>query len=94
MAEQNYIPDIQNTASVAQNISAVPVMQLRPIMKSECIPQETEIRNVKLAHAYVPLQKICGTFTPIQALKKGTAFPPLLDVYRWEGREMGGFDDE
>ena len=47
----------------------------------ECIPQETVIRNVRLAAAYVPFQKLCTLFAPIEALKKGTAFPELFSPY-------------
>lgn len=50
-----------------------------------CIPQETVIRNVQLAHAYVPFQKMCSTFEPIMGLRKGTIFPELLNVYSLKG---------
>lgn len=57
----------------------------------ECIDHETVLEDVQLAHAYVPFQKWCPTFTPMTALKKGTAFPGLIDVYGWERRHgMGG----
>ena len=46
-----------------------------------CIPQEMVINNVELAHAYVPFQKLCTTFTPLSGLRKGTIFPPLYNVY-------------
>lgn len=71
-----------------QNAPAVPAM------RSDCVPQETEIKDVKLAHAYVPFQKLCRTFSPLESLKKGTAFPPLYDVYRWEKGEMEDFEDD
>lgn len=48
---------------------------------SKCIPQETEIRNVRLAAAYVPWQKMCQLFNPIEALKRGTAFPELYSPF-------------
>ncbi|MBB6625597.1 spore coat associated protein CotJA [Clostridium gasigenes] len=48
---------------------------------SSCIPQETEIKNVRLAAAYVPFQILCDLFTPLQALNKGTAFPELYSPY-------------
>ena len=51
-----------------------------------CIPQETVIENVQLAQAYVPIQKLCTTFSPERALMNGTAFPPLYDNY---SREKG-----
>lgn len=50
-------------------------------MDDKCIPQETVIRNVRLAQAYVPFQILCTTFTPVAALTKGTIFPPLWDNY-------------
>jgi hypothetical protein len=49
--------------------------------KTNCIPQETVIRNVRLAAAYVPWQKMCELFNPIEALKKGTAFPELYSPF-------------
>lgn len=42
-----------------------------------CIPQETMINDVKLAHAYVPFQKFCTALPPDAALMRGTAFPEL-----------------
>lgn len=46
-----------------------------------CIPQETVIRNVKLAAAYVPFQTLCNLFCPMDALKHGTIFPELYSPY-------------
>ena len=46
-----------------------------------CIPQETVIKNVRLAAAYVPYQHMCELFRPIEALKRGTAFPELYSPY-------------
>lgn len=60
----------------------------------KCIPQETVIENVELAHAYVPIEFMCSTFMPLDALRKGTAFPPLLNVYGWERKGMGDMDNE
>ena len=48
---------------------------------STCIPLETPIMDVRLAHAYVPWQKLCGTMSPVQSLKSGTIFPELTDQY-------------
>jgi hypothetical protein len=60
-------------------------------MNMECVDHETVLEDVQLAHAYVPFQKWCPTFMPMTALKKGTAFPGLVDVYGWESRHgMGG----
>ncbi|NLM73443.1 MAG: spore coat associated protein CotJA [Clostridiaceae bacterium] len=60
-----------------------------------CIPQEQSLHNVQLAHAYVPFQKLCNTFRPLDGFRKGTIFPELYDVYGWErkGRE-DDCDDE
>ncbi len=46
-----------------------------------CIPLETPIMNVRLAHAYVPWQKLCDTMSPIRSLKEGTIFPELTNHY-------------
>jgi hypothetical protein len=63
----------------------------RENMNMECIDHETVLEDVQIAHAYVPYQKWCPTFMPMTALKKGTAFPGLVDVYGWESRHgMGG----
>ncbi|WP_072989562.1 spore coat associated protein CotJA [Clostridium cavendishii] len=51
---------------------------------SSCIPQETTIKNVRLAAAYVPYEILCTLFTPLEALKKGTAFPELYSPYKKE----------
>lgn len=50
-----------------------------------CIPQETVIENVRLAAAYVPFQKYCTRFSPMEGLMKGTVFPELVSPY--EGKE-------
>ncbi|HOJ10077.1 MAG TPA: spore coat associated protein CotJA [Clostridiales bacterium] len=47
----------------------------------QCIPQELVIRNVKLARAYVPFQKLCSLYPPEIALHKGTVFPELYSPY-------------
>jgi len=59
-----------------------------------CVPLETPITNVRLATAYVPFQKICDTFSPSVALRKGTMFPPLYNAYGWSRREGIVEDDE
>jgi hypothetical protein len=65
------------------------------VMTEPCVPQETYLDNVKLAHAYVPFQKLCDTFTPLESLKKGTAFPPLVNLYGWEAkRRFEVYEDE
>lgn len=50
-----------------------------PMMK--CVPQEMIIRNVRLAAAYVPYQRLCELFRPLEALKRGTAFPELYSPF-------------
>lgn len=56
-----------------------------------CMTHETEIKNVRLAHAYVPFQNMCETFSPFEAFKRGTIFPELYNVYGW--RRKGTEDD-
>ena len=56
-------------------------------MPDKCIPQETYLDNVTLARAYVPFEKLCKTFSPMTSLMRGTAFPPLYNVYGWERRQ-------
>ena len=46
-----------------------------------CIPQETTITNVHLAAAYVPFQKFCGNWPPLQSLIAGTIFAELFSPY-------------
>jgi hypothetical protein len=48
---------------------------------ARCIPQETNIQNVRLATAYVPFQKFCGLWSPCMSLTTGTAFPELFSPY-------------
>jgi hypothetical protein len=60
----------------------------------DCMPQESYISNVVLAHAYVPFQKLCNTFSPIGSLTRGTAFPPLYETYQWDPKRMRVTDDE
>lgn len=50
-----------------------------PMMK--CIPQEMVIKNVRLAAAYVPWQNMCELFKPLEALRRGTAFPELYSPF-------------
>lgn len=50
-----------------------------------CIPQETVIYDVKLAHAYVPFQKFCSSFSPEVGLRMGTIFPELFSPYEKPG---------
>ncbi|MBR6400822.1 MAG: spore coat associated protein CotJA [Firmicutes bacterium] len=48
---------------------------------AECKPY-ADITNVMLAQAYVPYQRICTLMEPVAALKAGTVFPELVDVYK------------
>jgi hypothetical protein len=52
----------------------------------KCVPQETVIRNVRLAAAYVPFQFLCKMFSPLDALRKGTAFPELYSPYNIDSK--------
>lgn len=69
------------------------IMNNPEVLSDECVPQETYIDNVVLAHAYVPIQKLCGTYSPLGALVRGTAFPPLYNVYGWETMQRVDYDD-
>jgi hypothetical protein len=53
----------------------------------QCIPQEMTIQNVKLAAAYVPFQKLCSTFSPLDGLKRGTIFPELYSPYSGKSKK-------
>lgn len=57
-----------------------------------CVPQQTEIKNVQLAAAYVPYQKYCGIMSPMDSLVRGTAFPELFSPYR--KREFANIEQE
>ncbi len=57
-------------------------MHDKPQSHCECVPQETSIECVRLAEAYVPFQKFCGTWSPVKSLLTGTAFPELFSPYR------------
>jgi len=78
-------------------VRIVPDARRMPDMTSEmpgvCVPQEMTITGVMLAHAYVPIQKLCTTFSPMEALRNGTAFPPLVSVYRPDGMMSGDTDE-
>lgn len=53
-----------------------------PSPVDDCIPQETAIRGVRLAAAYIPYQKLCTLLSPENALKAGTLFPELFSPYK------------
>lgn len=61
--------------------------QLSELLEAEscenetCIPYEQEIKVERLARAYVPFQKYCSTFEPMESLIKGTVFPELSMPY-------------
>ena len=59
---------------------------------NNCIPQETVIKDVRLAAAYVPFQKLCTLFTPMEALKRGTAFPELYSPYDGEDKKCSPWE--
>ena len=50
----------------------------------ECIPYEAEITPDSLAKAYVPVQKICGYFSPARGLLDGTIFPGLYKPFSYK----------
>ena len=53
-----------------------------------CVPQETCIRDVRLSAGYVPYQKFCTTFSPLESLMKGTAFPELYSPFEGNDRKL------
>ncbi len=59
----------------------------------KCVPQETVIENVTLAHAYVPFQKMCETFAPVSALSRGTIFPEMCGLYTYGLKGMCVIDE-
>lgn len=50
---------------------------MNSINNKDCIPFETPILPDRLARAYVPNQKICNLYEPMDALINGTVFPAL-----------------
>jgi hypothetical protein len=86
--------DIAPRAPMASVMPGVLAPSIKPADNASCVPQETVIYDVQLAHAYVPFEKLCTTFTPMTGLKNGTIFPPLMNGYGWERKGMGGMDDE
>ena len=69
-----------------ENTSAMP----QPV----CVPQETAIYNVRLARAYVPFQKMCTVFNPLEALSKGTMFPELYSPYEGNKKKNNPVGDK
>lgn len=61
---------------------------MKPQQAGICIPQEMVIEDVKLASAYVPFQKLCTRFTPLDALKAGTIFPELYSPYKGKDKKF------
>lgn len=61
--------------------------QMKGLNTDQCVPQEMEIQNVRLAAAYVPYQKLCTIFTPLEGLKRGTLFPELYSPYEGKGKK-------
>lgn len=51
--------------------------------RKDCIPYETPILPDSLARAYVPIQKICDYFEPMEGLKNGTIFPGLYKPFKY-----------
>lgn len=77
--QMNYVKGLKTPMAtlISDNISN----SCSPLYLQQCIPQETVIRNVMLARAYVPFQKFCSIFSPDMALNAGTAFPELYQPY-------------
>jgi hypothetical protein len=50
-----------------------------------------EFMNMRVGYAYVPIQKFGETYTPEEALKRGTLFPELDLPY---GVYEGGLKDD
>ena len=73
-----------------QNENRKKIAQCAPI--NNCIPQETMIGDVRLATAYVPYQKLCTLFSPIEALKRGTVFPELYSPYDGEDKKCSPWE--
>jgi hypothetical protein len=46
-------------------------------------PYVENVKNARLARAYVPYQVWSNTYTPCECLKKGTAFPELYSPYEY-----------
>lgn len=85
MPEISYRPPIESQMMVGMpDMYQLPQMQYMPVCP--CVPQETVLRDVRLARAYVPFQKLCTTFPPVEGLDKGTAFPELYSPYRSEDK--------
>ena len=63
------------------------MLNFRSPQAGNCVAQETSIRDVRLAAAYVPFQNFCTMFSPLEALKKGTAFPELYSPYEGDHRK-------
>jgi hypothetical protein len=53
-----------------------------------CVPQETVIKDVLLARAYVPFQRLCSTYPAVRALCRGTLFPELFSPYRGPDKKL------
>lgn len=56
-------------------------------VSTNCIPQELEINNVRLAACYVPYQFLCQLYSPIDSLRLGTSFPELFSPYDGRRRQ-------
>ncbi|TYQ14674.1 UNVERIFIED_CONTAM: spore coat associated protein JA (CotJA) [Acetivibrio alkalicellulosi] len=79
---EEVVDEVQNDRSMHQMPSMYEMPQVYSMHGMPCIPQETVLRNVRLARAYVPFQKMCSVYSPIEALEKGTAFPELYSPYK------------
>lgn len=48
---------------------------------------ENKYPEYKLAHAYVPYQKMCKVYEPKEAICKGTIFPELYMPYEYDKKK-------
>lgn len=56
-------------------------METRTDFKKEAVPASSFIVSTQLAQAYVPWQRYGVTYSPQEALEKGTLFPELYRPY-------------
>lgn len=76
--EKSSLDDFSSTSiDNSNNLIEVNSEQSCQVNFQNCVPQEKTIYNVRLARAYVPFQKFCTTYVPLESLKRGTVFPEL-----------------
>ncbi|MDQ2087679.1 spore coat associated protein CotJA [Herbivorax sp. ANBcel31] len=80
--EERLHPEMPDMKGMSQMPYTHGMQQMYSMHTMPCVPQETVLRNVKLARAYVPFQRLCNVYSPIESLDKGTAFPELYSPYK------------